>query len=117
MSYQQQLYTSPDQLTRRHYGNTVAEVSWSQQLGRFSSFLRPYYWVQSQTLPTGTLQRADSYRLQATLRYESPGGLRTEAGLDLGRYDSKAPADRFQIPSYRYVGSFGMGRLNVLGIY
>jgi hypothetical protein len=96
----------------------MAEVSWSQQVGRFSSFVRPYYWLQSQTLASGPFQRADSYRLQTSLHYDSPTGVHAEAGVDMGRFASKAPpTDQFIVPSYRYFGSFGVGSLNLMGIY
>ena len=118
VNYNQQLYTSHNEITHRQYGNIVADLSWSQQFGRFSSFVRPHYWVQSQTLPDGTFQRADSYRLQTSLRYESAHGLRVEAGVDAGRFESQAPpTDQFRIPSFRYFSTLGVGSLNVMGIY
>ena len=118
VSYNQQLYTSPNEQIRRQYGNTIVDVSWSQRLGRFSTFVRPYYWMQSQTLPAGTLQRADSYRILTSLRYESLTGVRAEAGVDAGRFEGKAPpTDRFNAPSYRYVSSVGIHSFNLMAIY
>ena len=118
VNYSQQLYTSSSELTRRQYGNVTADLSWAQQFGRFSSFVRPYYWMQAQTRPDGTLQRANSYRLLTSLHYESLTGLRADVGVDAGRFESKAPpTNLFTVPSYRYFVSFGAGRLNLMGIY
>lgn len=114
--YNQQIFISPTQTTNRLYGNTVAELAWVQDYNRLTVQVRPYLWIQTQSLPSGVLQRADSYRVAASLRYETKKRLRLEAGVDGGRLVSVVP-ESFALPSYRYFGSFGVGQLTVQGYY
>lgn len=116
--YNQQFRTSSTETANQFYSNTIAEIIWSQERNRLTWVLRPYYWQQVQSLPKGILQRADSYRVMTSLRYETLYQARFEAGIDGGQFVSKEPSpERFSLPSYRYFGSIGFGKFNVMGSY
>ncbi|MBO0937695.1 hypothetical protein J2I47_14145 [Fibrella sp. HMF5335] len=118
IQYNQQIFTSISEMGNRRYGNTLAEVYWVQQFGRVTSIVRPYFWLQSQSLPDGLNQQANAYRLQATLRYEARSGARVEVGVDAGQFDHVTPpTDQFRVGSFRYYGSVGRGNLNLMGLY
>lgn len=118
IKYNQLILSSPNELTSRQYGNTVASLHWTQQIGRLTTVLRPYLWIQDQTLPSGINQQANSYRLLASMRYETRVGARLEAGIDAGRFDLKTPAaNPSQVPSMRYFGSVGYGNLAMMALY
>ncbi|CCH03098.1 hypothetical protein FAES_5099 [Fibrella aestuarina BUZ 2] len=118
IKYNQLVLSTPSELTSRQYGNTVADLYWAQQIGRLTTVLRPYVWIQDQALPSGVNQRANSYRLMASLRYETRLGARLEAGIDAGRFDLVTPpTNAFRVPSMRYVGSVGYGNLTLTALY
>ncbi|QJW89798.1 hypothetical protein HNV11_10620 [Spirosoma taeanense] len=118
VQYDQRIYTAAKEVSRQRYGNTIAEMTMAQQFNRLTWLLRPYFWIQQQSLPGSAMQRSESYRLLTSLRLETQRGVRLEAGVDAGLVNGVAPpTDRFKQPSFRYYGSLGINRLNLAGFY
>lgn len=116
--YHQELPAGPNELVTRHYGNTVAELYWTQQVGRLSAMVRPYWWQQVQSLPSGITQQATSGRMLASVRYQSRAGLRAEAVADVGWFAHQMPAsDQFRVGSFRYLGAVGVGSVALMALY